>query len=111
MNLLLHLLTAFLGCLKLDLGSDQFMLQVIELLLLRLQLLLHQRDLLLCLKVIVRNIQLQQHRLRILRLLAKAVNLPVFFNLAVDIGSNLLEIFLALVPAQRENFSPYDNLV
>ena len=86
------------------------MLQIVEFFLLRLKLLLQNCDLFLCLKEIVRNIQLQQYALGLSRLLLKAVNLIIFDLFVVQVGGDSLHIFFALIPGQCKYLTPNNNL-
>ena len=75
------------------------MLQIIKLFFLALQFFLQNGDLLLGFKIIICNIQLEQNVLLIQGLSAKAVQLPVFGNLSVDVGSNFLHIIFTFIAA------------
>ena len=93
----------FLRVFQLDLGSDQFMLQIIKFLFLSLDIFLKQRYLLPGLEIIIRNVQLKQNALPFNRLFPEAVQLAVFRHFIIDVGSDLLQVFLTLVTAQSKD--------
>lgn len=81
----------FLRVFQLDLGSDQFMLQIIKFLFLSLDIFLKQCYLLPGLEIIIRNVELKQNALPFNRLFPEAVQLAVFRHFIIDVGSDLLQ--------------------
>ena len=84
------------------------MLQIIKFLFLSLDIFLKQCYLLPGLEIIIRNVQLKQNALPFNRLFPEAVQLAVFRHFIIDVGSDLLQVFLTLVTAQSKDLPAYD---
>ena len=86
------------------------MIEIVEFLVLLGKLLLHHLDLLLRLEIIIGDVQLQKNALVLLGLVIVAVQLLKLRDLIVNICSNLLQVFLTLVPAQGKNLACNQDL-
>ena len=104
--LFLHLRQFFLCVLQLDLGGNQFVLQVIHFFILQLDIALKGISLLFCFKIIVCDVQGEKYISCVSALFSVSLAVRTFCDLVIQVGGYFLQILLALKSTQGVYLSP-----